>query len=194
MKKIKTPRDAKGPSALHGTPRTRHEVSVTQVPARSARNLRHCHGLRGIRDINRIELKGWEAGVAKMLRGVEKQRFDSANRFFSAMDTINRYLGEARKRQNELQALTEEAQASNEELEATNEEMQATTEELERTSAFRQVLMDSLPDILMTADPQGIITEANPATEQISGYSKAELIGQPFRQFFTDPERAQAGI
>jgi PAS domain S-box-containing protein len=54
--------------------------------------------------------------------------------------------------------------------------------------------MDSLLDILMTTDPSGVITEVNRATEHMSGFSKEELIGQPFRKFFTDPDRAQAGI
>jgi len=49
-------------------------------------------------------------------------------------------------------------------------------------------------DILMTTDPSGVITEVNRATEHMSGYSKDQLIGQPLRTFFTDPDRAQAGI
>jgi len=108
---------------------------------------------------------------------------------------------EGRRRHEKLQATTEELdanyeelQASNEEMESTNEELQSSTEELERTNAYSQSLMDSLLDILMTTDPSGVITEVNRATEHMSGYSKDQLIGQSFSKFFTDPDRAQAGI
>ncbi len=110
------------------------------------------------------------------------------------MTRINKLINEQQATSEELEANYEELQATSEELEATNEEMQATMEELETANAKRQTLMNSMRDILMTTDPAGVITEVNPATERISGYSREELIGQPFRQFFTEPDRVQAGI
>jgi PAS domain S-box-containing protein len=110
------------------------------------------------------------------------------------MTRINKLMNELQSTSEELEANYEELQATSEELEATNEEMQTTMDELEAANAYRQSMMDAMLDVLMTTDGEGIITEVNPATERISGYSREELIGQPFRQFFTDPDRAQAGI
>ncbi len=49
-------------------------------------------------------------------------------------------------------------------------------------------------DALMTTDPAGIITDVNKQMEALTGCTRDELIGAPFRDFFTDPERAEAGI
>jgi PAS domain S-box-containing protein len=199
--KVKTPREAPGMNNLKGIPTSQRDVASKIVPFRGPRNLRHCHYLNGIRDINRIEWKDWEPRISKMLRGVEKQRLGYANQFYHALERVQVMMEKGRQREEKLQATTEELdanyeelQASNEEMESTNEELQATTEELERTSAYRQSLMDSLLDILMTTDPSGVITEVNRATEHMSGYTKDQLIGQPLSKFFTDPDRAQAGI
>jgi PAS domain S-box-containing protein len=171
--KVKTPREAPGMNNLKGIPTSQRDVASKIVPFRGPRNLRHCHYLNGIRDINRIEWKDWEPRISKMLRGVEKQRLGYANQFYHALERVQVMMEKGRQRE---------------------EKLQATTEELERTSAYRQSLMDSLLDILMTTDPSGVITEVNRATEHMSGYTKDQLIGQPLSKFFTDPDRAQAGI
>jgi PAS domain S-box-containing protein len=46
----------------------------------------------------------------------------------------------------------------------------------------------------MTTDPRGIITDVNTQTEALTGCTRDELIGAPFRNYFTEPERAEAGI
>jgi PAS domain S-box-containing protein len=46
----------------------------------------------------------------------------------------------------------------------------------------------------MTTDPAGIITDVNKQMEALTGCSRDELIGAPFKSYFTDPERAEAGI
>src|SRR5204862_5382093 len=40
----------------------------------------------------------------------------------------------------------------------------------------------------------GIITDANKQMEALTGCTRDELIGVPFKGYFTDPERAEAGI
>src|SRR5438093_5020144 len=49
-------------------------------------------------------------------------------------------------------------------------------------------------DALMTTDPLGIITDVNQQMEALTGYKRDELIGSPFKNYFTDPGRAEEGI
>ncbi|MBL0170182.1 MAG: PAS domain S-box protein [Gemmatimonadaceae bacterium] len=46
----------------------------------------------------------------------------------------------------------------------------------------------------MTTDPAGIITDVNKQMEALTGCTRDELIGAPFKDCFTDPERAEAAI
>jgi PAS domain S-box-containing protein len=188
MKKVKTSRN------MVSRPTTTRDVMNRMVPAPTSGNIRRGHLVRGMRDVNHIEWESWEGDTTEYLRMVERSRLDRANRFYNAMDRVQTLFSEVRHRSGELQAAYEEMQATNEELQSTNEELQATTDELERTSAYRQTLMDSMLDVLMTTNTEGVITEVNRATELISGYTAEELVGKPLSDFFTEPERAEAGI
>src|SRR5438045_5562852 len=55
-------------------------------------------------------------------------------------------------------------------------------------------LAEANTDALMTTDPSGIITDVNKQMEALTGCTRDELIGAPFKDYFTDPERAEAGI
>src|SRR6478752_5947742 len=59
---------------------------------------------------------------------------------------------------------------------------------------YTRSLIESNIDALMTTDPQGIITDVNKQMETLTGCTRDELIGAPFKNYFTDPERAEAGI
>jgi PAS domain S-box-containing protein len=59
---------------------------------------------------------------------------------------------------------------------------------------YTRSLIESNIDALMTTDPAGIITDVNKQTEALTGCTRDELIGAPFKSCFTDPERAEAGI
>jgi PAS domain S-box-containing protein len=59
---------------------------------------------------------------------------------------------------------------------------------------YTRSLIESNIDAIMTTDPQGIITDINKQMEALTGCTRDELIGAPFRNFFTDPERAEASI
>ena len=59
---------------------------------------------------------------------------------------------------------------------------------------YTRSLIESNIDALMTTDPRGIITDINRQTEALTGCTRDELIGAPFKNHFTDPARAQAGI
>ena len=59
---------------------------------------------------------------------------------------------------------------------------------------YTRSLFESNIDALMTTDPSGIITDVNKQMEALTGCTRDELIGAPFKNYFTDPERAEAGI
>ncbi len=59
---------------------------------------------------------------------------------------------------------------------------------------YTRSLIESNIDALMTTDPRGIITDVNKQTEALTGCTRDELIGAPFKNYFTDSRRAQAGI
>ena len=59
---------------------------------------------------------------------------------------------------------------------------------------YTRSLIESNIDALMTTDPYGIITDVNKQMEALTGCTRDELIGAPFKDYFTDPERAEAGI
>jgi PAS domain S-box-containing protein len=75
------------------------------------------------------------------------------------------------------------------------EEERARLDQRLRDSHFyTRSLIESNVDALMTTDPRGIITDVNKQTEALTGRTRDELIGSPFKNHFTDPARAEAGI
>ena len=59
---------------------------------------------------------------------------------------------------------------------------------------YTRSLFESNIDALMTTDPSGIITDVNKQMEVLTGCTRDELIGAPFKNYFTDPELAEASI
>jgi PAS domain S-box-containing protein len=59
---------------------------------------------------------------------------------------------------------------------------------------YTRSLIESNIDALLTTDPRGIITDVNQQMEALTGCTRDELIGAPFKNYFTDPEWAEAGI
>ena len=59
---------------------------------------------------------------------------------------------------------------------------------------YTRSLIESNIDALITTDPRGIITDVNKQMEALTGCTRDELIGAPFKNSFTDPGRAEAGI
>src|SRR3954462_5193187 len=59
---------------------------------------------------------------------------------------------------------------------------------------YTRSLIESNIAALMTTDPRGIITDVNKQMEALTGCTRDELIGAPFKKYFTDPERAEAAI
>src|SRR5438874_46043 len=59
---------------------------------------------------------------------------------------------------------------------------------------YTRSLIEANIDAIMTTDPSGIITDVNKQMEALTGCTRDELIGAPFKGYFTDPDRAEAGI
>jgi PAS domain S-box-containing protein len=59
---------------------------------------------------------------------------------------------------------------------------------------YTRSLIESNIDAIMTTDPRGIISDVNQQMEALTGCTRDELIGAPFKSYFTDPERAEAAI
>jgi PAS domain S-box-containing protein len=59
---------------------------------------------------------------------------------------------------------------------------------------YTRSLIESNIDALLTTDPRGIITDVNQQMQALTGCTRDELIGAPFKKYFTDPEWAEAGI
>ena len=166
MRRVKTPREARGVLDLKTRPPTTSDAYNRIIAPRSTRHLRRGHFNKGMREVNRIQWEAWEGEVVEALHLLERQRFDRANSLYDALERVHTALETVRRRE----------------------------EDLARTSNYLQTLMDSMMDMLIVTDLNGIIIEANRTAERISGYGHEKLIRQPFRRFFTDSERAQAGV
>jgi PAS domain S-box-containing protein len=59
---------------------------------------------------------------------------------------------------------------------------------------YTRSLFESNIDAIMTTNPSGSITDMNEQMELLTGCARDELIGTPFKNYFTDPERAEASI
>ena len=74
------------------------------------------------------------------------------------------------------------------------EERKKLDQRLRDQQFYTRSLIESNIDALMTTDPSGIISDVNKQMEALTGCTRDELIGAPMKNYFTDPERAVAGI
>jgi len=74
------------------------------------------------------------------------------------------------------------------------EEQKKLDQRLRDQQFYTRSLIESNIDALMTTDPSGIITDVNKQMEALTDCTRDELIGAPFKNYFTDPERAEAAI
>ena len=59
---------------------------------------------------------------------------------------------------------------------------------------YTRSLIESNIDALMATNSRGIISDVNRQMEALTGCTRDELIGAPFKNYFTDPERAESAI
>jgi PAS domain S-box-containing protein len=66
------------------------------------------------------------------------------------------------------------------------------SEERQRlVSTYTRNLIEASLDPVAAISPQGMITDVNRATEEITGFSRDHLIGGDFSSYFTEPEKAR---
>jgi len=73
-------------------------------------------------------------------------------------------------------------------------EQQLLDQRLRDQQFYTRSLIESNIDAIMTTDPSGIITDVNKQMMALTGCQRDELIGAAFKDYFTDPERAEASI
>jgi PAS domain S-box-containing protein len=74
------------------------------------------------------------------------------------------------------------------------EEQKILSQRLRDQQFYTRSLFESNSDALMTTDPFGIITDVNKQMESLTGSTRDELIGAPFKNYFTDPDRAEMSV
>ncbi|MEI6624698.1 MAG: diguanylate cyclase, partial [Actinomycetes bacterium] len=73
------------------------------------------------------------------------------------------------------------------------DEAEVALDELAKVSGYTRSLIEASLDPLVTISVDGVITDANAATETMTGLTRGTLIGSDFTTYFTEPERARAG-
>jgi PAS domain S-box-containing protein len=66
-------------------------------------------------------------------------------------------------------------------------------EKVRQASLYARSLLEASLDPLVTISADGKITDVNRATEDATGYTRSELIGSDFSEYFTDPHKAREG-
>src|SRR5207244_3932619 len=67
-------------------------------------------------------------------------------------------------------------------------------EQLRQAQNYNRGLIESSVDAMLTVDPDSIITDVNEQMVRLTGYSREQLIGSAFQDYFTESERASAGV
>lgn len=67
-------------------------------------------------------------------------------------------------------------------------------QEIQKLQNYNRRLIEVSLDPLVTFDQEGIIMDVNEAKIQVTGRTREELIGTPFANYFTDPEKAYKGV
>ena len=67
------------------------------------------------------------------------------------------------------------------------------TNKLKLANVYNRSLIEASLDPLVTIGSDGTITDVNQSTENFTGYTRTELIGTYFSDYFTEPEKARQG-
>jgi PAS domain S-box-containing protein len=67
-------------------------------------------------------------------------------------------------------------------------------QELEQAHAYARGLIESGLDLMVTISREGVVMDVNHAAEKLTGVARERLIGTRFESYFTDTDRARAGV
>jgi PAS domain S-box-containing protein len=126
-----------------------------------------------------------EQFVAGSLHEVVAHRKDGSV-FQMEVSVTDLWLSEERFFTGVLRDVTEREHAESEQKEL--------SQRLRDHQFYTRSLFEANIDALMTTDPGGIITDVNHEMEVLTGSTRDELIGAPFKGYFTDTAWAEAGI
>ena len=73
-------------------------------------------------------------------------------------------------------------------------EISKSREKLRQTNRYNRELLEVSIDPLVTIGSDGNITDINKAVELVTGYSREQIIGTDFSNYFTDYDKAKAGF
>lgn len=136
---------------------------------------------------------GFEALVFKASRGVEDSyeltcvRKDGGR--ISAVVSVTALRGAQDVIMGYLMIVTDNT--VNKSIEADQVEL---TQRLHDLQFYTRSLFESNTDALTTTDPSGVITDVNKQMETLTDCTRDELMGTPFKGYFTDPELADISI
>jgi PAS domain S-box-containing protein len=66
--------------------------------------------------------------------------------------------------------------------------------QLQESQIYNRSLIEASPDALVVVNTDLVITDVNEEMVKITGYSREELVGSTFKSYFTEPDRAVAGV
>jgi PAS domain S-box-containing protein len=72
-------------------------------------------------------------------------------------------------------------------------ERKLTEQKLLAASLYSRSLLEANLDPLVTISADGKITDVNESTEEATGYTRKEIIGSDFSDYFTEPQKARIG-
>jgi len=67
-------------------------------------------------------------------------------------------------------------------------------QQLRKQQSYLRGLIESSVDGLIMVEPLGTVTDVNQRMCEMIEYARSALIGSPVADYFTDPERASAGV
>jgi PAS domain S-box-containing protein len=89
--------------------------------------------------------------------------------------------------------LEEKVKERTAELEVAYNLLKESEDGLRLSNIYNRSLIEAGLDPLVTIGHDGKITDVNEATEMVTGYSRNELIGTDFSDYFTEPKKARTG-
>ena len=141
-------------------------------------------------------LEGYGSGAVDYLhKPVNPVVLRSKVAVFAELHRMNRECGMANRA---LRAEVTGRRRAQEQLRELNETLEhlvtQRTEALHDKQFYTRSLIESNIDALVATNPSGVITDVNKQMEALTGCTRDELIGALFKNYFTDPDRAEAVI